>query len=66
MQFVVKIKATFSEDHFGNYITLKFPLPRATDKVTFELTKNQFGQNAEYNSESRTVTWTIKKMQGGQ
>jgi hypothetical protein len=57
------VKATFPADHFATGVVVKFPVPRTTSGVAFEIAKGIQGHQAEYKqSENNNVAeWTIKK-----
>lgn len=46
--FTLKVRANYPANHFATQVLLKFPVPRGTNGVTFELPKGVQGQNGEY------------------
>lgn len=39
LQLTLKVRATFPPDHFATGVTVKFPVPRVTSGVSFEIPK---------------------------
>jgi len=48
LQFTVKVRANFPTNHFATQVVVKFPVPRQTTGVSFELPKGVQGQSFEY------------------
>ena len=65
LQLTLKVKATFPADHFATGVVVKFPVPRTTSNVAFEIPKGIQGHQAEYKQSDNLAEWTIKKFQGG-
>ena len=59
------MKATFPADHFATGVVVKFPVPRTTSNVAFEIPKGIQGHQAEYKQSDNLAEWNIKKFQGG-
>ena len=38
LQIIIKVRASYPEDHVGSFINVKFPVPRQTDGVSFDIT----------------------------
>jgi len=39
LRFILKIKATFGADYFAHQVTMKFPVPRQSGSVNFEVSE---------------------------
>ncbi len=66
LKFVLRIKATQPSDKVATLVTAKFALPKETATVGFDLPKSAaHTQQAEYNPQSNTAEWQIKKFNGG-
>lgn len=61
LQLTLKVKATFPADHFATGVVVKFPVPRTTSNVAFEIPKGIQGHQAEYKQSDNLAEWTIKK-----
>ena len=48
LQLTLKVRATFPADHFATGVVVKFPVPRITSGVAFEIPKGIQGHQAEY------------------
>jgi AP-4 complex subunit mu-1 len=66
LQLTIKVRASFVETLFAGQLFLKFPVPRNSSSVSWELIKGVVGQSAEYDNQKKLVTWAIKKIQGGE
>jgi len=66
LQLTIKVRASFVETLFAGQLNLKFPVPRDSSSVSWELTKGVIGQSVEYDSQKKIVSWSIKKIQGGE
>lgn len=65
LQFVLKIRSNFPAQHIATGVVLKFPVPRSTQGVSYELPKAVTGQSVEYKAQEQVVVWTIQKFPGG-
>ena len=61
----MKVRANFPADHFATQVLVKFPVPRQTTSVSFEIPKGIQGQTTEYKPAEQISEWAIKKFQGG-
>lgn len=61
LQFTVKVRAQFPQNHFATQVCIKFPVPRSSTGVSFELPKGVQGQAFEYKPQEQVAEWTIKK-----
>lgn len=52
LQFTVKVRANFPQNHFATSVSIKFGVPRTTTSVGFELPKGTQGQAHEYKDQS--------------
>jgi len=57
----LKIRANFPADHFATQVLIKFPVPRQTTNVSFEIPKGIQGQVAEYKQAEQCGEWSVKK-----
>eukprot|EP00347_Sterkiella_histriomuscorum_P012152 403369694 len=65
LQLTLKVRATFPPDHFATQVLIKFPVPRTTTNVSFEIPKGIQGHCCEYKQQEQLTEWGIKKFQGG-
>lgn len=65
LELQLKIRATFPKEMCATYVTAKFTVPKSVSNVFNELGKTARNQKVDYNESTRTVEWTIQKMQGG-
>ena len=61
LQFQLKARSQFPQNHCATGVVLKFPVPRTSSNVTFELPKGTIGQTFEYKPQDSTALWTINK-----
>jgi AP-4 complex subunit mu-1 len=66
LELKLKVQANFSDKHFAGNVIVKFNLPKSTQNVYFDLSKNKIGQKADYITNDNCVIWKITKFQGGQ
>lgn len=65
LQMTLKIRATFPADHYAKNVEVKFPVPKSTSSVSFEMAKAQAGTyTADYNKADNSAKWVIKTFQG--
>jgi len=62
---IVKVRADMPDDHNGNNVVIKVPVPKSTSSCSNEMDIGVVGQTAEYKSQENVVVWTIKKFKGG-
>ena len=48
LRFTVKVRAQFPQNHFATQVSVRFPVPRTSTGVSFELPKGVQGQAFEY------------------
>mmetsp|Transcript_2495 Transcript_2495/g.2947 ORF Transcript_2495/g.2947 Transcript_2495/m.2947 type:complete len:162 (-) Transcript_2495:38-523(-) len=61
LQMVLKVRATFPGDHYAKNTEIKFPVPKSTNSLSFEMVP---GQEATYNKTDQTAKWIVKTFQG--
>lgn len=61
LQLTLKVRATFPADHFATQVLVKFPVPRQTTNVSFEIPKGIQGHVTEYKQSEQLGEWSIKK-----
>eukprot|EP01111_Echinosteliopsis_oligospora_P010602 TRINITY_DN3346_c0_g1_i1.p1 TRINITY_DN3346_c0_g1~~TRINITY_DN3346_c0_g1_i1.p1 ORF type:complete len:448 (-),score=100.05 TRINITY_DN3346_c0_g1_i1:50-1393(-) len=64
LDFIIKLRSSFPEEHFGNNVVLKIPLPKSTASCSSEMEVGVTGQATEYNATESVVFWNIKKFKG--
>jgi len=65
IQMTLKVRATFPGDHFGKNVEVKFPVPKSTSSMSFEISKEQMGTyTANYDKNDNMAKWIIKTFQG--
>lgn len=48
LKFTVKVRSQFPQNHFATQVVIKFPVPRSSTNVTYELPRGVQGQSFEY------------------
>jgi len=61
---IIKIRADIPDHNYGSNVIIKFPVPKATVGVAFELPAGVVGQTTEFKVSDKVVTWTLKKFPG--
>jgi len=65
LEFKIKVRSVFPEKNYGNGVVVKFPVPRITQNVHFDLGTGKVGQAADYDENEKMCYWKIKKFVGG-
>ena len=66
LELKIKIRAVFSEKNYGGNVVVKFPVPRCTQNVYFELqNQSKLGQSTDFNQNEKMCYWKINKFLGG-
>ena len=65
LQMTLKIRSTFPGDHFAKNVEVKFPVPKSTSSMSFEMSKLQaVTYTADFDKSENMAKWVIKTFQG--
>jgi AP-4 complex subunit mu-1 len=65
LELKLKVQANFSDKFFAGNVLIKFNVPKHTQNVYFETTKNKIGQKTDFLQNENCCYWKITKFQGG-
>lgn len=65
LELKIKVQSNFSDKFFGGNVILRFNVPKSSQSVHFDLTKNKLGQKVDYVIGEKVCIWGIAKFQGG-
>eukprot|EP01016_Furgasonia_blochmanni_P041689 TRINITY_DN5449_c0_g1_i3.p1 TRINITY_DN5449_c0_g1~~TRINITY_DN5449_c0_g1_i3.p1 ORF type:complete len:360 (-),score=147.39 TRINITY_DN5449_c0_g1_i3:79-1158(-) len=65
LELLLKVRACYPKETYASHAILKFNVPKLTSSVYNEVAKGVQGQKVDYNENTKTVEWVIKKFQGG-
>jgi len=61
----LQVRAEFADKYHGANVKLTFTVPKTSTGATVELAQGAKQQTWEYDDATKTVTWLIRKFQGG-
>jgi AP-4 complex subunit mu-1 len=61
LQFKINVRSSFPPNHFATGVVIKFPVPKSTTGVTYDVGKGVQGQSFEYKASEQCAYWTINK-----
>lgn len=65
LELKLKVQANFPDKFFAGNVLIKFNVPKHTQNVYFEQTKNKIGQKTDFVQSENCCYWKISKFQGG-
>ncbi|KAL1349561.1 hypothetical protein HN51_026081 [Arachis hypogaea] len=64
-EVILKVRAEFASSITANTIKVQMPLPKYTNRVSFELEPGASGQTTDFKEANKRLEWNLKKVVGG-
>ncbi|MED6140234.1 AP-4 complex subunit mu, variant 2 [Stylosanthes scabra] len=64
-EVILKVRAEFASSITANTIKVQMPLPKYTNRVSFELDPGASGQTTDFKETNKRLEWNLKKIVGG-
>jgi len=66
VDLIIKVKCELPDSNYAGNVIVKCPMPKAILGCSCDLGAGVTGQQTDYSQATKTLTWTIKRFEGGQ